>query len=85
METKANRLGNFLIDLSEDSSLKDTFKKDPKATMVAQGLTGKEQQAILSGNTRILTDALATAAGIPRFEEAETESTTVVVVVVVVV
>lgn len=85
MESNPNRLGLFLISLSEDPALKEAFIKDPKASMIAQGLTEKEQQAVLTGNSRVLSGALATAAGIHLDPQMETESTTVVVVVVVIV
>ena len=47
-------LHQFLVGLSSDANLQESYKSDPKAAMDAAGLTEEEQGLVSSGDEQAL-------------------------------
>lgn len=46
-----SQLASFMMKLGEDAELMAAYRKDPRGTMKAHGLTDEEIEAVMSGDT----------------------------------
>jgi hypothetical protein len=72
-------MGEFLIKFGEDPAMIREFRKNPKQVMTNAGVSKKDQEIIMSGDSIVMSQAIRDCLG------GDKKDTTVVVVVVVVV
>lgn len=92
MANTDNKLGTFLMKLSEDQQLHKEFVADPKATMAKNQLSAAEVHTVISKNSKAMSAALVGVikdqkgkggGGVAAAGGGSTDNTVVVVVVVV--
>jgi hypothetical protein len=52
------KIGDFLIKLSEEPELLETYYSDPRAVLAESGLTEEQQETILSNDAARIQEAL---------------------------